>query len=200
MEPGKQIKKIVVIGPESTGKSTLCEQLAQYYKTIWCPEFAREYLLAHGAHYNYDDLLNIAKGQIALEEEYIQQVRLSGSREVRKNNESSFGLPDFLSSRLLFIDTDMYVLKVWCEFVFGNCHQWIIDQIVERKYDLYLLCNTDLPWTKDALREYPDLETREKLYAIYEDFMINQSTPWAEINGNTEERLQKAIAAVDALH
>lgn len=200
MEPGKQIKKIVVIGPESTGKSTLCEQLAQYYKTIWCPEFAREYLLAHGAHYNYDDLLNIAKGQIALEEEYIQQVRLSGSREVRKNNETSFGLPDFLSSRLLFIDTDMYVLKVWCEFVFGNCHPWIIDQIVERKYDLYLLCNTDLPWTKDALREYPNLETREKLYAIYEDFMINQSTPWAEINGNTEERLQKAIAAVDALH
>lgn len=200
MEPGKQIKKIVVIGPESTGKSTLCEQLAQYYKTIWCPEFAREYLLAHGAHYNYDDLLNIAKGQIALEEEYIQQVRLSGSREVRKNNEPSFGLPDFLSSRLLFIDTDMYVLKVWCEFVFGNCHPWIIDQIVERKYDLYLLCNTDLPWTKDALREYPNLETREKLYAIYEDFMINQSTPWAEINGNTEERLQKAIAAVDALH
>ncbi len=200
MEPGKQIKKIVVIGPESTGKSTLCEQLAQYYKTIWCPEFAREYLLAHGAHYNYDDLLNIAKGQIALEEEYIQQVRLSGSREVRKNNETSLGLPDFLYSRLLFIDTDMYVLKVWCEFVFGNCHPWIIDQIVERKYDLYLLCNTDLPWTKDALREYPNLETREKLYAIYEDFMINQSTPWAEINGNTEERLQKAIAAVDALH
>src|SRR5215470_14787450 len=57
---------------------------------------------------------------------------------------------------LLFIDTDMYVMKVWCEFVFGKCHQLILDQIARRRYDLYLLCNTDLPWTKDELREYPD--------------------------------------------
>ena len=200
MEPENSIKKIVVIGPESTGKSTLCEQLAQHYKTVWCPEFAREYLLAHGVQYNYDDLLNIAKGQIALEEEYVQQVRKSGSPEVRKRAADSFRVPDLPYSRLLFIDTDMYVLKVWCEFVFGNCHQWIINQIVERRYDLYLLCNTDLPWKKDALREYPDLKTREKLYATYKDIMINQSTPWADINGSIEERLQKAIRAVDALH
>ena len=52
---------------------------------------------------------------------------------------------------MLFIDTDMYVMKVWCEFVFGNCHLWILDQIVQRKYDLYLLCNTDLPWVQDEL-------------------------------------------------
>ena len=195
----KAFKKIVVIGPESTGKSTLCEQLAQHYNTMWCPEFAREYLLTYGTNYDFYDLLNIAKGQIAMEEEYIQQVRLSGSRENRRTPEGSFGLTDLPPSGLLFIDTDMYVLKVWCEFVFENCHQWIIDQIVERKYDLYLLCNTDLPWTKDALREYPDLKSREKLYAIYKDIMINQSTPWADISGNTEERLQNAITAIDAL-
>lgn len=200
MEPENSIKKIVVVGPESTGKSTLCEQLAQHYKTVWCPEFAREYLLAHGVQYNYDDLLNIAKGQIALEEEYVQQVRKSGSPEVRKEAADSFRFPELPSSRLLFIDTDMYVLKVWCEFVFGNCHQWIINQIVEREYDLYLLCSTDLPWKKDALREYPDLKTREKLYTIYKDILINQSTPWVDINGSTEERLQKAIRAVDPLH
>ena len=200
MEPGNSIKKIVVIGPESTGKSTLCEQLAQHYKTVWCPEFAREYLLAHGAKYDFDDLLNIAKGQVTLEEEYVRQVRKSGSPEVRKGAADSFKVPDLPSSRLLFIDTDMYVLKVWCEFVFGNCHQWIINQIVERRYDLYLLCSTDLPWKKDALREYPDLKTREKLYVTYKDIMINQSTPWADINGSIEERLQKAIRAVDALH
>ena len=193
MEIENNLKRIVIIGPESTGKSTLCEQLARQYKTVWCPEFAREYLLTHGTDYTFEDLLYIAKGQIALEDEYIQ---LAGKLE---SGEVEMPLPNFPSPQLLFIDTDMYVLKVWCEFVFGNCHQWIIDKIVERTYDLYLLCNTDLPWVKDELREYPDLETRERLYAIYKDNMINQSVPWADISGNTEERLQKAIAAVDRL-
>lgn len=191
MEQKINVRKIAIIGPESTGKSTLCEQLAQYYNTMWCPEFAREYLIVHGTSYTYEDLLYIAKGQIAMEEEYIQLVQ-NWEQPKDRNNETPF-------SPLLFIDTDMYVLKVWCEFVFGKCHQWIIDQIVERKYDLYLLCNTDLPWVKDELREYPDLETRERLYAMYKDCMINQSTPWADISGNTEERLQKAIAVIDAL-
>jgi nicotinamide riboside kinase len=90
-------------------------------------------------------------------------------------------------------------MKVWCEFVFGNCHRFILEQIVERKYDLYLLCNTDLPWVKDKLREYPDLESRRKLYNIYEDSMINQPVPWADISGTKEERLQKAIVAVNSL-
>ena len=183
------LKKIVILGPESTGKSTLCEQLAQHYETMWCPEFAREYLLTNGTNYEYEDLLTIARGQLALEDEYSSTLE----RNSLPMMEEGGHLP-------LFIDTDMYVLKVWCEFVFGNCHQWIINQIVERRYDLYLLCSTDLPWKKDSLREYPDLKTREKLYAIYKDIMINQSTPWADINGSIEERLQKAIRAVDALH
>ena len=66
----RQLKKIVVIGPESTGKSTLCEQLANHYQTQWCQEFAREYLLKNGTDYSYDDLLTIAKGQLALEDKY----------------------------------------------------------------------------------------------------------------------------------
>lgn len=181
------LKKIVVIGPESTGKSVLCEQLAQHYGTAWCPEYAREYLLKHGTAYTYDDLLTIAKGQLAGEE--------SCEHEVAKTP----ALPGSLSPRLLFIDTDMYVMKVWCEFVFGNCHRYILDQIVERKYDLYLLCNTDLPWVKDELREYPDLENRLKLYAIYKDSMINQSVPWVDISGGFNERFQKAVTAVDNL-
>ena len=93
----------------------------------------------------------------------------------------------------------MYVMKVWCEFVFGKCHRFILDQIVERKYDLYLLCNTDLPWVKDELREYPDLESRQQLHKIYTDIMINQQTPWVDIKGNYEERLRIAIKAVDDL-
>ncbi len=198
MEPVKEIKKIAVIGPESTGKSTLCEQLAQHYNTMWCPEFAREYLLTHGMDYDFDDLLFIAKGQIAMEDEYIYQVRMSESREDRKKDADASGLSDIPTSRL-FIDTDMYVMKVWCEFVFNNCHQWILDQIIKRKYDHYLLCNIDLPWVKDELREYPDLENRAKLYAIYEDIMINQSVPWTDISGDTDERLQKAIGAINKI-
>jgi NadR type nicotinamide-nucleotide adenylyltransferase len=179
------VKKIVIIGPESTGKSTLCEELAVHYKTLWCPEYAREYLLKHGNKYNYDNLLTIAKGQIALEDEYIAKMNLSGS---------GLRTPD---SRLLFIDTDMYVMKVWCEFVFGKCHSYILDQIAKRRYDLYLLCNTDLPWIKDELREYPDLKTREKLFQIYKDIMTGQEVPWIEISGNNEDRLLKAIDTID---
>jgi len=93
----------------------------------------------------------------------------------------------------------MYVMKVWCEFVFGKCHRWVLDQIIERKYDLYLLCNTDLPWVKDELREYPDLKTRNQLYYIYKDIMINQPTPWVDISGDYDERLQRAIQAIDQL-
>ena len=193
----KPLIKVAVIGPESTGKSTLCELLAQHYNTQWCPEFAREFLLTHGTDYTYDDLLYIAKGQLAMEDEYTQSLVRSSESEVNSSVQDSE--PGTLNSKLLFIDTEMYVMKIWCEFVFGKCHRWVLDQIVERKYDLYLLCNTDLPWVKDELREYPDLKTRDQLYHIYKDIMINQSTPWVDINGDHDERLQKAIKAVDQL-
>jgi len=196
MEAGK-IKKIVVVGPESTGKSTLCQQLAEHFHTIWCPEYAREYLLKHGMDYSYDDLLTIAKGQIKLEEEGESEVR-SPRSEVRSTQDTGSGLPT-PDSRLFFIDTNMYVMKVWCDFVFGKCHEYILDQIKKRQYDLYLLCNVDLPWVKDELREYPDLVTRERLYYIYKEIMVNQPVPWVDISGNYDERLKKAIAATQAL-
>jgi nicotinamide riboside kinase len=199
------IKKIVIIGPESTGKSTLCQQLAEHFHTEWCLEYAREYLLKHGTNYSYDDLLTIAKGQIALEESRVYS-RESGLRSMGygANGEPAthYSSPDSYQDTIrpfLFIDTDMYVMKVWCEFVFGKCHPFILEQIANRKYDLYLLCNVDLPWVKDELREYPDLETREKLYLIYKNIMINQAVPWVEISGNYEERLQKAIEVVNRL-
>lgn len=182
------LKKIVIIGPESTGKSTLAEQLARHYESAWCPEFAREFLLTNGTDYTFDDLLTIAKGQLAQEDEYTSKLE-----------EHSLPLLEDGGHLPLFIDTDMYVMKVWCEFVFGNCHRFVLDNIVSRKYDLYLLCNVDLPWVKDELREYPDLETRRKLYFIYKDIMINQSTPWIDIRGGYEERFEKAVKAVDKL-
>lgn len=182
------LKKVVIIGPESTGKSTLCEQLAQHYETTWCPEFAREYLLTNGINYEYDDLLTIAKGQLALEDEYT----LTLERNSLPMLEDGGHLP-------LFIDTDMYVMKVWSEFVFNKCHRYILDQIGEREYDLYLLCNIDLPWVEDELREYPDPHTRKKLYQIYKDIMLNQPLPWVEISGGHEERFQKARDAVSKI-
>jgi NadR type nicotinamide-nucleotide adenylyltransferase len=185
------LKKIVVIGPESTGKSTLCEQLANHYKTFWCPEYAREYLQTHGTKYDYDDLLTIATGQVELEERYIELASCKW-QEASDSPLTTHHSP-------LFIDTDMYVMKVWCEFVFGKCHQFILDQLAGRKYDLYLLCNIDLEWQYDEMREYPDLETRKKLYDIYKQLMIHQSVPWAEISGNYEQRINTAIHFVDKL-
>jgi NadR type nicotinamide-nucleotide adenylyltransferase len=182
------IKKIVVIGPESTGKSTLCAKLAAHYHTLWVPEYAREYLEKYGGEYDYKDLLTIAKGQIELEEAIRYQV--SGIRHQISNTSN-------LTPQTLFIDTDMYVMKVWSEFVFNDCHNWILNKIAERKYDLYLLCDTDLPWVEDDLREYPDEKIRKKLFCFYKDIMVNQSTPWGIISGNYEERFEKAVKFIE---
>lgn len=184
----EQVKKIVVIGPESTGKSTLCSLLAQHYNATWCPEYAREYLLAHGTNYTFEDLLTIAKGQLALEESYKLKAIADWTARGKKT-----------AAPLLFVDTDMYVMKVWCEYVFGKCHQFIIDKIVESTTDLYLLCNIDLPWVKDELREYPDLKSREELYHIYRDILINQNVPWITIAGNYSERSNLALQAIDKM-
>jgi nicotinamide riboside kinase len=188
------LKKIVVIGPESTGKSTLCEQLAAHYNTIWVREYAREYLHRHGMQYRYEDLLNIAKGQLALEDAGAAEL---GIKLAEAGKDA--GMPGNEAPALLFIDTDMYVMKVWSEFVFGNCDPWILHQILTRKYDGYLLCRTDLPWENEELREYPDPVIRDKLFHIYRDSMINQNTPWAEIGGAADERLKAAVEAVNKL-
>ena len=189
------IKKVVVIGPESTGKSSLCEQLANHYKTEWVKEYAREYLLTNGTEYNYDNLLEVAKGQFALEKAAIQLVENKIKISTENNTTSAANdLPE-----IVLIDTNMYVLKVWCEFVFEKCHPWILNQIVENSYDLYLLCDIDLPWVKDELREYPEVGIREKLYHHYKDLLINQSTPWVNISGNYQQRVEIAVNAIDSI-
>ena len=169
------VKKIVIIGPECTGKSTLSQQLALHYQTIWCPEYARDYLLEKGRDYNYDDLLNIAKGQQSLEEKLLPEAK----------------------NGLYFIDTNQYVMKIWCEIAFGQCHSWILEQIAKNEYDLYLLCNIDIPWVADELREYPDTAFRQRLFLMYKDLLINNGTPWAEIHGQQDERIKKAIEVTD---
>lgn len=171
------MKKVVVIGPESTGKSTLTQQLAAHYNTAWCPEFAREYLKANGTDYSFEDLLNIARGQVILEDNILMQA----------------------TNGIYFIDTDMYVMKVWCEVAFNNCHTWILKQIVARNYDLIFLCDVDLPWIQDDLREYPDLAFRKKLFKMYKELLISQNTKWAVVSGNYAQRLQAAISIVDTV-
>jgi len=170
------LKKIVVLGPESTGKSSLCEALAKHYNTNWCPEYARQYLSENGTDYSYENLLTIAKGQLNDEDEYVQKTK-----------------------DLLIIDTDMYVMKVWCEYVFNNCHPFILEKINERKYDAYLLCDIDLPWTADEMREYPNEGPRKELFTIYKEMLMNQKTPWGIVSGTGAERTQNAIALITKL-
>ncbi|MFZ9877343.1 MAG: AAA family ATPase [Chitinophagaceae bacterium] len=182
------LKKIVVIGPESTGKSTLCRQLAEHFETVWCPEYAREYLLTNGKDYSYTDLLAIAKGQIAGEENWAELLEKRAAPLL----EQDYDIP-------YFIDTNMVVMKVWAEFVFNKCHPYIEEQLAKRKYDHYLLCEPDLEWEKDELREYPDLETREKLFFIYKNYLEQQSIPWTLIKGKNEDRIQSAIRTVNKI-
>ncbi len=196
------MKKIVIIGPESTGKSTLCSQLAEHYQTLWCPEYAREYLEENGTSYTYDDLLAIAKGQLALEDQFTEAVQKASTAENLKQKPEAVQQTVQQSTTnqpLLFIDTDMQVMKVWCDYVFGKCHEFILHEIEKRQYDLYLLCNVDLPWVKDELREYPDFRVRENLFEIYKGILTNQQVPWVTIYGNYEARLYKGIEAVDRL-
>jgi NadR type nicotinamide-nucleotide adenylyltransferase len=185
--PDDNIKKIVLIGPESTGKSTLSASLAAHFSTIWCREYAREYLLEHGTDYTFNDLLTIARGQLILEDSTAALLKL-------KHESTPHEQPS-----VLFIDTDMYVMKVWCEIVFGQCHTEILDQILDRCYDGYLLCKPDLPWVKDELREYPDQETRTTLFHVYRDILVNQQVPWFEVQGDDPERTASAISWVTAL-
>ena len=168
------VKKVAVIGPECTGKSDLSEFLASHYNTEWVPEYARGYLENLVRPYEQHDLLTIAHGQIRLEDKYEKG-----------------------SKNLMFCDTNLYVIKVWSEFKFGNSHPQILNYIATRKYDLYLLTNIDLPWIADPQREHPD--KREELYAIYLNEMKNQPVPCVEIKGHGEVRRRKAIDAIEKL-
>lgn len=170
------IRKIVVIGPESTGKSTLSEALAKHLQTVWVPEYARTYLENLGREYTEDDLLTIAKNQLAAEDAAMQK-----------------------ANGCIVCDTDLYVIKVWSEAKYGRCHPWILEQIAQRKYDLYLLTYIDIAWTDDPLREHPLPEERQYFYNIYHDIVIQSGVPWVDVRGTEQERLLAATNAVQKL-
>ncbi|PZX58068.1 AAA family ATPase [Algoriphagus chordae] len=166
-------KRILILGPESTGKSTLAQDLSAYYREPWVPEYAREYLDNLGREYSYVDLAEIGKGQVALEDELAKT-----------------------AEKYLFVDTDLRVIHIWSEHRFGKTDPWVLEQIKERKYDLILLTDTDLPWTPDPQREYPDLEMRNYFLDLYTKLAEESGFPYYLISGNRDERLQKAIKLI----
>lgn len=172
--PAQHLKRIVVVGPECTGKSDLAEFLAAHYNTACVPEYARGYLGNLVRPYNEEDLLTIARGQIRVEDEF-----------ARTANE------------LLICDTNLYVIKVWSTFKYGECSGEILEEIKNRPYDLYLLTYIDVPWEDDPQREHPD--KREELYEIYLNELRNQAVPFVEIKGERDTRRQRAIQAIDEL-
>ena len=166
------VKRIAITGPESTGKSELAEKLARHYDTVWVPEYAREYLEKLVRPYDYDDIAEIARGQLRNEE----QVALS-------------------ANRILFCDTDMIVTKIWSEFKYGRCDHWILDQVANHHYDIYLLCDIDLPWADDPLREHPG--KRKELFEQYFQELQKRDFPFVVISGVGDDRTNNAILAIE---
>jgi NadR type nicotinamide-nucleotide adenylyltransferase len=166
------LKRIAIVGPECTGKSTLALSLASHYQTQWVPEFAREFLNQLDRDYVQSDLVEIAKGQLAAEDEAAYKAK-----------------------SVLICDTNLVVIKIWSEFKYGNCDSEIIQLLNSRKYDLHLLTDIDIPWENDPLREHPD--KRQALFALYKSDLGKMKVPFIEISGSSEQRISKATQAID---
>jgi|TARA_B110000305_G_C19426853_1_gene634085 NadR type nicotinamide-nucleotide adenylyltransferase len=173
------IVKIVLFGPESTGKTTLSRQLAKHYKTVWAPEFAREYLQekwdTESKICEPFDILPIAVGQIKSENEQAT-----------------------LANRLLICDTDLLETKVYSEVYFdGSVHPLLAKFSLENEYELYLLTYIDTPWKPDDLRDKPN--EREEIFDIFESALKKQKRPYIILKGGKKARFQTAIKAIDTL-
>lgn len=165
--------KVVIIGPESTGKSTLAAGLAEHFKEPWVKEYAREYIEKLNRPYHFDDLLTIGKGQVALEEEMEKKAR-----------------------KYLFCDTDLHVLKIWSQHKFGETHEWTLDQISKRTYHLYLLTDIDIAWEDDPQREHPDPAMRRYFMEQYLEEINNTGRPCFIMSGSLITRLNKAVSII----
>lgn len=166
------IRRIAITGPESTGKSVLAEQLAVHYRTCWVPEYARAYLDQLGRPYEEPDLLRIAEGQLAA--------------EVKAESQAS---------GILFCDTELTVIKIWSEVKYGRCDAGILEMLDSQRYDIYLLCDIDLPWTYDPLREHPD--RRRFLFDYYHRELTAMQRPFAVVQGTGSSRLENAVAILE---
>jgi NadR type nicotinamide-nucleotide adenylyltransferase len=168
------IKRVAIVGPECTGKSVLSAQLATHFQTTWAAEYARGYIENLVRPYTQTDLITIAHGQLRLEDQNAM-----------------------MANKVVFCDTNLYVIKVWSNFKFGVVDPEILQLIQTRHYDLYLLTYIDIPWQEDPQREHP--HERQQLYEIYLNEMKNQPVPFVEIRGSGEDRKNSAIGAVTKL-
>ena len=165
------LKKIVITGPESTGKSQLSAKLADYLQTVWVPEYARNFLDELDRPYEEGDLLKIAQGQVTLEEEMAKR-----------------------ANKVLIVDTDLTVIQIWSEFKYGRCDPWITNQLAKRKYDLYLLTKVDLPWQPDPFRENPKPAERKDLFERHRKLLYNLKADFEVVEGLGDERFHNAMA------
>ncbi len=163
--------KILITGPESTGKSTLVKALAVHFKAELVSEFARDYIDQLTRSYRESDLLEIAKGQIKLEDENSK------------------------TSSLLFVDTDLTVMHIWSQEKYGRTSDWILQEMKTRTYDLYLVPDIDLEWTYDPQRENPN--DRERLMKLYQKSFEERGIKYHLIKGQGEQRIQNAIEIVE---
>lgn len=169
-----KIIKIAITGPESTGKSLLAKQLADHYITDWIPEFARVYLSKIARPYNYNDILEIAKGQVQSAEAILP-----------------------MANKICFSDTELLVTKIWCDVKYGTCHPWITENLKKQDFDLYLLMDIDLPWEFDPLREHP--HQRRFLFDRYKTELDKSRFNYRVISGVGEDRLRNALSFLKAI-
>jgi len=163
------LKKIVIIGPESTGKSTLCTQLSKHFNCSYLPEYARSYLEEKGSDYSYEDVLLMAKGQ------------LESERSFKPN------------TPFHFMDTNIMVFKVWIEEKYKLKVDWIEEEIKNDGCDFYFLCGTDITWENDSFRENPDKKDRERLFRRYHELILQSKKPYTILKGNETARVMGAL-------
>lgn len=161
--------KIGVIGPESTGKSDLCLALQQHLSCDIVPEYARQYLDTHGLAYTYDDVLHIA------EQQYLS------SRNTISHTHKDY----------VIMDTTLLVIKIWLQNAYNTVPPSIMRWEQELHIDAYLLCNIDLPWQEDPMREHPHL--RNHFLNLYNQELIHLQKPYYLISGLHAARTQEAL-------
>ncbi|QPH37766.1 AAA family ATPase [Pedobacter endophyticus] len=169
----KSVKKIAVVGPESTGKSTMSQLLAKHYKVAWVPEYARYYCENLTAPYTLQDEVNMYYGQVALED------------AVLATNENDF----------IICDTTFVTVKIWSDEMLGETPQLVLDALPRRPYDLYLLMDIDLPWQDDPLRDFPN--QREYFMEVWHKELSALHANYKVISGLGDVRVQNAIEAID---
>lgn len=169
------MKRIVVTGSESTGKTELAKKLARHYDAELVPEFVREFAAAKEGGISFADHGPIARGQVALED------RIRAIAEAR--------------GALIVQDTDLLSTVVYCDHYFGACPPWIAELARERKPDLYLLADIDVPWIPDGIRDRGHL--REEVQALFREAVIGSGAPWVSIVGSWDERWERAVRAIE---